>query len=227
MYAVPAANRTRLRRCSAVLLLGLLALVSLSGCVRVRAALAVSPDDLVSGQVVIGALPTRAGDPGPALDVPGDVKSRVSTEKYDLDGYVGKTVSFHDLTFAELHDLSSAINPNSQHFQITFRRSGDLVTMSGSVDLTGVPTDKTDVQIKLAFPGRVTKTDGINDEGTITWKPKAGEVTEFTATAEYSTKGQSSWTRWVMIVAASAIGVALLVAVLAFATRRVSLRQAR
>ena len=208
-------------------MLGVLAMLSLSGCVRVRAAMAVSPNDLVSGQIVIAALPTRAGDTGPELDIPDDVKSRVSTEKYDLDGYIGHTLDFHDLNFDEIRELSSAINPNSQHFQMSFRRSGDLVTMSGSVDLTGLPTDKADVQIKLAFPGRVTKTDGIDEDGAITWKPKAGEVTEFSATAEYSTKGQSSWTRWVMIVAASAIGVALLVGILAFAARRVSLRQAQ
>lgn len=208
-------------------MLGVLAMLSLSGCVRVRAAMAVSPNDLVSGEVVIAALPTRAGDTGPELDIPDNVKSRVSTKKYNLDGYVGNTVSFHDLTFDEIRELSSGINPNTQHFQMTFRRSGDLVTMSGSVDLTGLPSDKADVQVKLAFPGRVTKTDGIDEDGAITWKPKAGEVTEFTATAEYSTKGQSSWTRWVMIVAASAIGVAFLVAILAFAARRLSLRQAQ
>jgi phosphatidylinositol mannoside-binding LppM-like protein len=207
--------------------LGVLAMLSLSGCVRVRAAMAVSPDDLVSGQIVIAALPTRAGDAGPELEIPEGVKARVSTEKYDLDGYIGNTLSFHDLNFEEVRELSSSVNPNSQHFQMSFRRSGDLVTMSGSVDLTGLPTDKADVQIKLAFPGRVTKTDGIDEDGAITWKPKAGEVTEFSATAEYSTKGQSSWSRWVMIVAASAIGVALLVALLAFAARRVSLRQAQ
>lgn len=208
-------------------MLGVLAMLSLSGCVRVRAAMAVAPNDLVAGQVVIAALPTRAGDDGPELDVPENMKARVSMEKYDLDGYIGNTLSFHDLSFAEVHELTSAINPNSQHFQISFRRAGDLVTMSGSVDLTGMPTDKADVQIKLAFPGRVTKTDGIDEDGAITWKPKAGQVTEFSATAEYSTKGQSSWTRWVMIVASSALGVALLVGLLAYGARRLSLRQAQ
>ncbi|TDP96038.1 uncharacterized protein DUF3153 [Labedaea rhizosphaerae] len=206
-------------------MLGVLTMLCLSGCVRVRAAMAVSPNDLVSGEIVIAAQPTRAGDQGPELEIPDAVKARTSTKAYNVDGYVGNTLSFHDLTFEEVRELSSSINPNSQHFQMSFRRSGDLVTMSGSVDLTGLPTDKADVQIKLAFPGRVTKTDGIDEDGAITWKPKAGEVTEFTATAEYSTKGQSSWTRWVMIVAASAIGVALLVAILAYAARRVSLRQ--
>lgn len=206
-------------------MLGVLAMLSLSGCVRVRAAMAVSPNDLVSGQIVIAAQPTHAGDQGPELDIPEGLKARTSTQKYDLDGYLGNTLSFHDLNFDEVQQLSSSINPNSQHFQMSFRRSGDLVTMSGSVDLTGLPTDKADVEIKLAFPGRVTKTDGIDEDGAITWKPKPGEVTEFTATAEYSSKGESSWTRWVMIVAASAIGVALLVGLLAFAARRVSLRQ--
>lgn len=218
-------NRTSFRRWGAAFVLGVLTLLSLSGCVRVRAALAVSPDDLVSGEVVIAAVSTKDGDPGPALTIPQAMADRVETEKYDLDGYVGNKVHFERLSFAEVGTLTKEISPAAQHFTLNFRRSGDLVSLSGSVDLTGVPTERTDVQIKVALPGRITKTNGINEDGTISWTPKANSVTEFTATAEFNANGGSSWTRWVLIVGASAVGVALLVLVLALVAHRRSVRQ--
>src|SRR2546429_355886 len=74
--------RTVLYRLAALAVLAILAMVSLSGCVRVRAALAVSEDDLVSGQVIIAALPTKPGDTGPALTIVPELAGKVRTEKY-------------------------------------------------------------------------------------------------------------------------------------------------
>ena len=69
----------------------LLLLVPLTaGCLRVRASLTVSPDDLVSGEIIAAAKPKSPKDTGPQLDtnnVPFGQKVAVSA--YDSDGYVG------------------------------------------------------------------------------------------------------------------------------------------
>ncbi|GAA2968295.1 DUF3153 domain-containing protein [Actinokineospora diospyrosa] len=217
--------RSGLRRWAALLALTLLALLTLSGCVRVQAALAVSEDDLVSGQLVVAQVAIKQGDSGPALTIPPELKGKVRAQSYTADGYVGQTVSFQGLSFAEITVLSDAITAGKQ-YRLSFRRSGDLVTMGGSVDLTELPADRADIQVKVTFPGKITRTNGINDNGTVTWKPKPGAVTEFDAAVQYTDKSGVSWTKWVTIVGASAIGVALLVLALAFFTHRRSVRAA-
>jgi hypothetical protein len=207
-------------RLTALALLAVLALFSLSGCVRIQAALAVSQDDLVSGEVVVAALPTKNDDQGPTLTIVPELASKVHMDKYAQDGYVGQKLTFADLTFADLTVLTESITEGKQ-YRLSFRRSGDLVSMDGSIDLTQLPVDKSDVQIKMAFPGSVNRTNGLNDNGTVSWKPKPGAVTEFSVTAQYTDTSGVSWTKWVMIVGGSAIGVALLVLGLAlFGHRR-------
>ncbi|PPK64158.1 DUF3153 domain-containing protein [Actinokineospora auranticolor] len=218
-------SRSGWRRWAALVALALLAVLTLSGCVRVQAGLAVSEDDLVSGQLVIASVPVKQEDKGPALKIPDELTGKVKTQVYTADGYVGQTLTFQGLSFADIAVLSEAITEGKQ-YRLSFRRSGDLVTMSGSVDLSELPANRADVQIKVAFPGSVTRTNGINDNGTVSWKPKPGAVTEFDATVQYTDKSGVSWTKWVVIVGASAIGVALLVLALAYYTHRRSRRSA-
>ncbi|MGQ0838656.1 LppM family (lipo)protein [Actinokineospora sp.] len=216
-------GRHRFRRWTALAGLALLTALSLAGCVRVQAALAVSENDLVSGQLVIASVAIKQEDTGPALKVPPELAGKVKTEIYTADGYVGQTVRFQDLTFPEVTLLGDAITVAKQ-YRLSFRRAGDLVTMSGSVDLSELPADRADVQIKIAFPGTVTRTNGIDDNGTVSWKPKPGAVTEFNATVQYTDSSGVSWTKWVTIVGASAVGVALIVVMLALIAHRRNLR---
>lgn len=204
----------RITRPAALALLALLAALSLSGCIRVRAALAVSEDDLVSGEVIIAALPTKQGDPGPSLNVLPELTDKVHTEKYAEDGYVGQKLTISGLRFSDATVLAESIT-DSKQYRLSLRRSGDLVSLAGSIDLTQVSQDKVDVQLKMAFPGTINRTNGLNDGGTISWKPKPGAVTEFGVTAQYTDTSGVSWTKWVAIVASSAVGVALIVLALA------------
>ena len=211
-------------RLTALALLAVLAMFSLSGCVRIQAALAVSQDDLVSGNVVIAALPSRAGDEGPQLKIVPELADKVRTERYNQDGYVGQRLTFTDLRFADVAVLVESITEQKQ-YRLSFRRSGDLVSMAGSIDLTQLPPEKADVLIKMAFPGTINRTNGLNEDGTVTWKPKPGAVTEFNVTAQYTDTSGVSWTKWVLIVASSAIGVALMVLGLALLGHRRTQRQ--
>ncbi|SDH95395.1 Protein of unknown function [Actinokineospora alba] len=209
----------RFPRWAAFALLSLLAVLTLSGCVRVQASMTVSENDLVSGQLVIAAVSIKQGDTGPTLKIPPELAGKVKTQVYAADGYVGQTIALQELTFAEVGILSDSITVGKQ-YRLSFRRAGDLVTMAGSVDLTELPKDRADVQFKVTLPGTVSRTNGVNDNGTISWKPKPGAVTEFNATVQYTDSSGVSWTKWVTIVGASAIGVALLVLALALFTHR-------
>lgn len=201
---------------------------ALAGCVRVHAAMAVSSDDHVSGSIDIAGVQSKPDDQGPALTVPPELADKVTMTQYAADGYVGKTVHFDGLAFEQVRQLAEAISNQAGRYKINFRRSGDIVSMAGSVDLGQMRPDGVDVQVKVAFPGPIGKTNGTADkDNTVSWTAKPGGVTEFNATSTYSTAGGMSWTRWVLVVGAGAIGTALLVLVLALVAHRRSVRQQR
>jgi hypothetical protein len=148
----------------------LLTLFSLSGCVRVYAAMAVSDDDRISGEIVAATPPTQDNDPGPQLRVPPELASRVTTKPYRVESYAGTQLFFNGLSFDEMRTLSMATSSSNSRYSMNFRRSGDLVTLSGSVDLTQVPVERADIQVKVSFPGKIVNTNGREEENnTIAW----------------------------------------------------------
>jgi hypothetical protein len=212
----------------AALPLGLMLVFALAGCVRVHAAMAVGADDHVSGTIDIASVQARQEDKGPPLNLPPELAGLVTLAPYSADGYVGQTAHFEGLTFEQVRALSEGISNQSGRYRLNFRRSGDIVSLAGSIDLGGLRPDGVDVQVKVAFPGPVGKTNGTTDkENNISWVAKPGVVTEISATAQYSDSAGMSWTRWVLIVGAGAIGVALLVLVLALVAHRRSVKKDR
>ncbi|MGB3442783.1 MAG: DUF3153 domain-containing protein [Actinophytocola sp.] len=210
---------SRFSRATGLLALFGMLMLSLTGCLRIHAALAVSPDDLVSGELIVAALPVSEQDNGPPLTIPPEMNDRVQSEKYTVDGYVGQKVTFSGLRFTDVATLVESIS-ESDEFRLSIRRAGDRVTLAGSVDLTQVPKERADIQIKIAFPGSVTKTDGDEDNGTISWSPKPTAVTEFNAIAQYSDSGDDSLMKWVLIVGGSALLAAVVAALLALIAHR-------
>jgi hypothetical protein len=212
----------------AVLPLVLMLAFALAGCVRVHAAMAVGSDDLVSGTIDIASVQSKPDDTGPQLTVPADLTDKVTLAPYAADGYVGQTLHFEQLTFEQVRALSEGLSNQSSRYRLNFRRSGDIVSLAGSIDLGQLRPDGVDVQLKIAFPGPVGKTNGTTDkDNNVSWTAKAGGVTEFNATAQYSDASGMSWTRWVLLVGAGAVGTALLVLVLALVAHRRSVRQQR
>ncbi len=212
-------------RASALLLpVFLLAVFSLTGCVRLHAAMALSQDDRVSGEIVAATPPTQDNDPGPQLKVPNELAGRVTTKPYKVDNYTGTQLFFSALTFDEVRALSTATSASSSRYQLAFRRSGDLVTLSGSVDLTQVPIDRADIQIKISFPGEIVDTNGKEEEPTtIAWAPKPGQASMLTATIRYAGENSPSYFGWTMLVAGLTGAAALIVLVLAVVAHRRSL----
>lgn len=199
----------------------LLAVFSLTGCVRLHAAMALSQDDRVSGEIVAATPPTRDNDPGPQLRVPNELASRVTTKPYAADNYTGTQLFFSGLTFDEVRGLAAATSASSSRYQLNFRRSGDLVTMNGSVDLTQVPVERADIQVKISFPGEVVETNGREEESsTIAWSPKPGQASMLQATVRYAGENSPSYFGWTMLLAGLTGGAALIVVVLAIVAHR-------
>lgn len=199
-----------------VLLLTLLiTLLALSGCARVRAALAVQPDDTVRGEVVVATPETGPDDPGPTITVPRALAGSVDVSEYRQEGYTGSLVRFSGLTFPQVGELISAAGAPGENVRLELRRAGNRVVVDGAVDLTTVDADLADFQLKIAFPGQVIDANGDADSGEVSWVFDAGEVGDIEAVVSFADPGAPSpvnWTLGLAVVVALAAGVVVLVA---------------
>ncbi|MEE2031527.1 LppM family (lipo)protein [Rhodococcus chondri] len=192
----------------------------LTGCLRVQASMGISSDDRVSGQIVAATIPADENDAGPQLTVPSSLAGKVRVQEYTQDGYVGSQVFFSDLTFGDVQQLSTLSDQSAGMFQLNLQRAGDLVGLTGRVDLESAPEQGTDVQFTIAFPARVATTNGTRESDSIvTWKLPAGEVSTLRAEVRYSDPNTRGFAGWAGIVAGVTLAVALLIAALAWLNR--------
>jgi hypothetical protein len=208
----------RARRLVALLMLVLLVPMAV-GCVRVRAAITVSPDDRVSGQLVAAAIPRDESDKGPQLLNTLPFSNKVSISSYQRDDYVGSQAVFSDLTFAEVPQLAN-MNRDAAGVDISLRRAGDLVILEGRVDLTSVSDPEADVSLSVSFPGDVTSTNGEQvSTDMVQWKLKPGVVTTMNAQARYTDPSARSFTGAAIWLGLGAFVVAGIIAGVAWMSR--------
>lgn len=222
----PAVPRRRIR--PATLFLSILLLVAgvlLTGCVRMKAAMAVSDDDHVSGQIVAAAV---NGGSDTTLAVPGQLSDRAQVKPYNQDGYQGTQLAFNELSFDELKQLMAASPGAAQHYQFGLHRSGSVLTISGMIDLSQLDPAKADLGVKINVPGKVTASNGtVDNEGTITWLPQPGKINELSATVITDNGTVNPLVRWGFGLGLLAGAVALIVVVLAVIARRRTLHAER
>ncbi|NMH99459.1 LppM family (lipo)protein [Pseudonocardia acidicola] len=199
----------------AVLLVGTL----LGGCARVRTALAVQPDDTVVGEIVVATPEKGPDDKGPQITVPPALAGDVDVSTYRQDGYTGSLLRFSGLTFDQVSTLTGAAGPAGDRSQLTLHRAGNRVQVSGKVDLTTVPVDKADFQLKISFPGQVIDTNGDAESGTISWTFTPGEVGDISATVAYPDPNAPSPVSWTLGLGALVAVAAGAVVVMARRTR--------
>jgi len=204
-----------------LVIVGLLA----GGCVRVHAAIAVSTDDRVSGDVVIASLPSAQNSQGPQLTIPTTLAGQVTTKSYKADGYIGSELSFTNLTFTEVSELATAISNENGTYKITFVRSGNLVNLDGSVDLTQLSVPGVDVQIKVTFPSPPVREDGTLAGYTVSWTMKPGQVTSFSAADQYTLGNTRGWRFWSLALGGGGAIVSVFVVLLALWARRRNLKK--
>jgi hypothetical protein len=218
IHRVGQAFTARRRRLTAWAML-VLVIPVLAGCVRIHASITISPDDLVSGEIIAAAKQRNAQDAGPQLDPNLPFSQKVAISKYDRDGYVGSQAVFSDLTFAELPELAN-MNSDAQGVNLSLRRAGDLVILEGRADLTSLTDPDADVELSVAFPGAVTSTNGERlDPDTVQWKLKPGVVSMMNAQARYTDPSTRSFRSAALWLALSSFVVAGVVALLAWYSR--------
>ncbi|EHI42396.1 lipoprotein [Rhodococcus opacus PD630] len=211
---------TRSRRALSLAALGLLLVPLLAGCLRVQVSMGVSADDRVSGQIVAAAVPANDQDKGPQLTPPDSLSGKVRVQEYKKDGYVGSQAFFSDLTFGDVQQLGTMSEQANGSFQISLKRTGDLVTLDGKADLGSVPAQGTDVQFTIAFPARVATTNGTREgDSIVSWKLPAGDTSTIRAEVRYSDPSTRSFAGWAGIMAGVTLGVAVIVGALAWMAR--------
>jgi hypothetical protein len=204
-----------------VVLLVLLIVIPLAtGCVRIRASIAISPDDRVSGEITAASKPRNSDDKGPQFNGGGlPFSDKVAISDYSKDGYVGSQATFSDLTFAELPQLAN-MNHDAAGVDISVRRAGDSVILEGRADLTALTDPNADVSLSVSFPGAVTSTNGDQvDSQVVEWKLKPGVVTTMTAQSRYTDPSARSFTGAALWMGLSALLVAALIGALAWGSR--------
>ena len=210
----PSGVRRPTRRLLTVLLLVVITLMSLSGCARVRAALAVQPDDTVRGEVVVATPETGPEDTGPEIVVPDDLEGAVEVEPYRQEGYTGSLVRFSGLTFEQVGRLSAAAGPAGENVRFEMRRVGNRVLATGTVDLTTATVDLADFQLRINVPGQVIDANGDEAEsGGIGWSFTPGQVGDINAVIAYDDPNAPDPVNWSLalaaVVAAAVAGVVL------------------
>ncbi|MFR9802915.1 LppM family (lipo)protein [Pseudonocardia sp. RS010] len=218
------ARTSRFRRVVSVLLLVATAVAVLGGCARVRAALAIQPDDTVTGEIVIATPEKGPDDTGPAITLPPELASDVDVSEYRQDGYAGSVLRFSGLTFDQVGQLTGAVQ-DGDRANLTLRRAGNRIVLAGAADLTTVPVDRADFQLKVSFPGEVLDTNGDSEAGTVSWTFTPGEVGDVDAVVAYDDPQAPSATAWSLGLAVVVAGAVAAVVLLARRTRNPPVRR--
>ncbi|MBK0868522.1 MAG: DUF3153 domain-containing protein [Saccharopolyspora sp.] len=197
-------------------LAALIALVAalLGGCLHADTSISLSEDDTASGELL---LTTETADGKVPFDLrpPEHMADRVQVAPYNEGNRVGSRLTFKDLDFDELQELSNALSPSESRYRLHLERTGSLVELSGSLDLTPLADTDSSVRIELTAPGEVTTTNGRESSGVVTWSPEPGEVTQLNATFQYAGSGAGAWTVWALVMGALALGAVLVITRLA------------
>lgn len=199
-------------------LIGVTALVTmmfvLTGCLQLNAQMSVRKDDTVSGRILIAADQPAQAAALDRLGTPSGLEEKVRITPYSADGFTGREIYFTQLTFAEMDTLSLAVDiEGARPYTMSFRRSGDTVTFSGSVDLSGLPADRAEsatTRVDLTFPNRISETNGTIGAGnSVSWEPAPGSITRMQASSSYPDPAARGFAVWMIV----GIGAALLVAI--------------
>ncbi|MEO6882103.1 MAG: DUF3153 domain-containing protein [Mycobacteriaceae bacterium] len=212
----------------------MLAVPVLAGCVRAQLTMGISSDDKASGLLVLAS---PQGVKPPTVTVPDTLSSAVKIDPYQQGGFTGSQVTFTNLGFAQVQTLTSSLTSDGKGtYAIDLRRSGDIVTLDGTVDLTNAPPGSgAEVSVSISFPAQVSTTNGAKQEdNTITWSTNGdaknmqlGRNNLLQATVGYADPSRRSFTQWTLLLGGATLGVALLVVLLALLTRDRSARPGR
>lgn len=174
-----------IKRHSLAVLASLVALLALSGCMRMHQNFELHSDDTVSGTIIMAYDLASAEAQGmtredlvSGLDTDGltaGQEGSVTAAEYDQDGYVGYELTFNH---TELGQLGSDTGVVIQREGDEFLFSADLGGSTDTSMLDQASLDRLDVKISVAFPGPVLSQEGgVISGNTVHWDVDfSGEV---------------------------------------------------
>jgi hypothetical protein len=208
----------------------------MTGCIKLDLDLKVSPDNKVSGTVIFAfnkqllALTGQSPDQviqGSGQSVPASGAPGTSVSPYEDDVFSGEKITYDNVDLDQFNRSGSADS-------IQVERVGDEFHVSGVLDFTNENSannplgdaaqgvlSSAQLDVKLIFPGAVTSSNGEIHGNSVTWSPKIGEKTEFTAVASAIGSGGSGIPTWVWVPIGVLI-VAIIVAIIVTSRRRSS-----
>jgi hypothetical protein len=192
-----------------------------SSCIKFDVNLVVNSDGTVNGRIIYAVSESltslsESSDSNTELDGLLDESTPgVTVKPYDQGGYEGKQYFLENVPFDEFED-------NGNSGELSFKREGDQITMSGYLDLEVENDESTtddeifgdalaqsllssgDIRIRVTFPAEVIATTGelSKDKRTVTWNPKIGDRIDLTTTVRLPA---SNFLIYVLIVLGFAI----------------------
>ncbi|MEO5534565.1 MAG: hypothetical protein ABIR17_05475 [Pseudolysinimonas sp.] len=175
-----------------VIALGVLVL-ALAGCVRFQAAVTLTPDNTVNGEIVVAVLlpddttesrtTAQAGTTQIATSLLGTLTSApgVSTSDYEQDGYLGTRIKLTNVALSAFNSQEAGA--------LKFTREGDEFVFSGTIDFssesagggTDENADDSNLTVSVTFPGAVTDHNGELSGTTVSWKTPIDKRLEMSA----------------------------------------------
>lgn len=191
-----------------------------AGCMKFDMELTVSENDTVEGSMIVAFSNSAlglmgGGNPLDDADL-GQDEEGVTTTPYKDSEYTGTKVTFEPKKFSEF-------STGATGEELSFKRTGDIVTVSGAIDLNNGEIDTAqleeyksnpltsylfenlDISVKITLPGKVTSKTGTVSGNTVTFKGDLGEKIVIDAVSDQSTPSNVP-----AIIAFSSIAAAML-----------------
>lgn len=210
-----------MRKALAALVLALTVAMSLTGCLKVDAALTVSDRDTVNGKMVVAILkdvasqiPAKSKVKTDGLYVAGN---GITLSGYDDGAFVGTTYTFENVP---IKDFRMAKGNGSQ---LTIERSIDSLYTLGVLDFGEGSMNADDpyvanvlaqlsktsqMKIEITYPGSVIETSGVISGTTVHWTPELGKYLWINADVRAPL---TNWTLIYVLIGAAAILFATLI----------------
>ena len=169
----------------------MLALVALSGCMKLDGEVTIAEDGTFSGEAIVAVSEVwseGSGEDPYALQqtleevlAAGD-NSGITAEPHEEDGFIGATLTFTDVPVERIQESTSdvlAITAGEDGYEVAGRLE-DLDT-TAPADGEEVPTPWT-IDLSATFPEAVRDHDGTLTGRTVTWDLEPGENTLYATT---------------------------------------------
>lgn len=226
---VPVASRRAFPR-SVVSLTSLVVLLAMSSLLSGCMTRSTTVGDRFAGEIIVATSPDNPRG-APHLDIPQSMSSHVTVTDYketDKTGEqtlrIGTRAYYSDLTagqFGQLADIiAGAFDNSSMSMDISGKRSGDVVRMRGTADLSDLVAQRDQIRFTVSFSGPVVATNGEQTgQQTVSWNLPIGKSSTLNADAEYPDPATAAVSSWAWLLAVICIVVVALVLLVAYRNR--------